>query len=122
MKATNKTQGIEVHYMDDGFHLHGEHLYLFTDEHGHHPVEAMDVTTHLVTEWLDTTGRDDLAICEEAYTMMQNGISEFTGKASVSEGLRVRSMMMGDVVAIQTNNNGPKRQYVVAAFGFERIA
>ena len=114
------TTGIEVHYMDRGYSLFtwsdGRNEFLFTDETGHHTVEA--ASYHQVAEWLDTTGRDDTALLDETFYSMQNGIG---APHNVSEQLKIRSMMVGDLIILQTNNRGPKRTYRVAPIGFDRI-
>lgn len=115
--SEHKSQGVEVHYMDKGFscfqHDNEGTLYLRTDEDGHHQVDAADVTSHIVAEWLDSTGRTDLEICNDVWHAMNTGTQHMMG---------VRSMMVGDTISIQTNNRGPKREYVVASFGFERVS
>jgi hypothetical protein len=120
MTSTNATststteQAISVHYMAKGYSCHGASRYLFTDADGHHAVDAIDVPTEKITEWVDATGRTDAELLAEVYTRFQNGIVEFTGEASISEELGVRSMMVGDVISIN------RREYAVAAIGFER--
>ena len=120
MNASHKTTGVEIHYLPAGHSCFewsdGRVEYLLTDEAGHHTVAEPERT--MIAEWLDSAGDDDRALLGRVWASMQNGVG---ARHNVSEQLGVRSMMVGDVIALQTNNHGPKRRYRVAGLGFERI-